>query len=63
VRALTDRPFGVDILFATVRSTGQETDRFTDAVKGWIDVTLEERVPVLVAGLGSPGAAAAAPSR
>jgi enoyl-[acyl-carrier protein] reductase II len=55
VRALTDRPFGVDILFATVRSTGQETDRFTDAVKGWIDVTLEERVPVLVAGLGSPG--------
>jgi enoyl-[acyl-carrier protein] reductase II len=55
VRALTDRPFGVDILFATVRSTGRETDRFTDAVKGWIDVTLEERVPVLVAGLGSPG--------
>jgi enoyl-[acyl-carrier protein] reductase II len=55
VRDLTDRPFGVDILFATVRATGEETARFTDAVKGWIDVTLEERVPVLIAGLGNPG--------
>jgi enoyl-[acyl-carrier protein] reductase II len=55
VRGLTDRPFGVDILFATVRSTGRETDAFTDAVRGWIDVTLEERVPVLIAGLGNPG--------
>jgi len=55
VRALTDRPFGVDILFASVRATGRETEAFTDAVKGWIDVTLEERVPVLIAGLGNPG--------
>ena len=55
VRDATDKPFGVDILFATVRATGEEADRFTDAVKGWVDVTLEERVPVLVAGLGSPG--------
>jgi len=55
VRDLTDKPFGVDILFAGVRATGQEAERFTDAVKGWIDVTLEERVPVLIAGLGNPG--------
>jgi enoyl-[acyl-carrier protein] reductase II len=55
VRALTDRPFGVDILFATIRARGRETEIFTDAVKGWCDVALEERVPVLIAGLGNPG--------
>jgi enoyl-[acyl-carrier protein] reductase II len=55
VRDLTDKPFGVDILFAGVRTSGQEAERFTDSVKGWIDVTLEERVPVLIAGLGNPG--------
>jgi enoyl-[acyl-carrier protein] reductase II len=55
VREATDRPFGVDILFATLRGAGEEVDRFTDAVRGWIDVTLEERVPVIIAGLGSPG--------
>ena len=55
VRTLTDRPFGVDILFATIRTSGRETEVFTDAVKGWCDVALEERVPVLIAGLGNPG--------
>ena len=55
VRDLTDQPFGVDILFATIRTTGRETEVFTDAVKGWCDVALEERVPVLIAGLGNPG--------
>lgn len=55
VREKTDKPFGVDILFATVRAVGAEAERFTDHVKRWVDVTLEERVPVLVAGLGSPG--------
>jgi len=55
VRDLTDRPFGVDILFAAVRATGEEAERFTDRVKAWVDVTLEERVPVLIAGLGNPG--------
>jgi enoyl-[acyl-carrier protein] reductase II len=54
VRERTDRPFGVDVLFATIRASA-ETEQFTDAVKGWIDVTLEERVPVLIAGLGNPG--------
>ena len=55
LRDLTDRPFGVDILFATVRAGGSEADRFTDDVRGWTEVALEERVPVLVAGLGNPG--------
>jgi enoyl-[acyl-carrier protein] reductase II len=55
VRDHTDKPFGVDILFATIRASGDEVDRFTDDVKGWIDVTLEERVPVMIAGLGNPG--------
>jgi enoyl-[acyl-carrier protein] reductase II len=55
VRDQTDKPFGVDILFASVRAAGDEADRFTDTVKALTDVTLEERAPVLVAGLGNPG--------
>src|SRR5262249_25901838 len=55
VRDQSDRPVGVDVLFATIRAAGDEVEQFTDQVKGWVDVTLEERVPVLVAGLGSPG--------
>ncbi|MGH7384809.1 MAG: nitronate monooxygenase [Candidatus Rokuibacteriota bacterium] len=35
VRDLTDKPFGVDMLCATVRAAGREAERFTDAVKGW----------------------------
>ena len=52
MREATDRPFGVDILFATTRATGDETERFTDAVKGWIEVTLDERRPFLARGDG-----------
>lgn len=55
VRDKTDQPFGVDILFATIAAAGDEVEQFTDQVKGWIDVALEERVPVLIAGLGNPG--------
>jgi enoyl-[acyl-carrier protein] reductase II len=55
VREQTDKPFGVDVLFATVRVGGREAEQFTDDVKGWVDVALEERAPVLVAGLGNPG--------
>ena len=55
VRDTTDKPFGVDILFATTRTSGNETERFTDAVKGWMDVALDETVPVVIAGLGNPG--------
>lgn len=56
VRAKTDRPFAVDILFATVRAEGEAVARYTDAVAAMVDVVLAERVPVLVSGLGSPAA-------
>jgi enoyl-[acyl-carrier protein] reductase II len=55
VRDLTDKPFGVDVLFATIRAAGDEVERHTDDVRGWVDVVLAERVPVLIAGLGNPG--------
>jgi len=55
VRDQTDKPFGVDILFASVRVGGSEAQHFTDAVRAWADITLEEKVPVMVAGLGNPG--------
>ncbi len=54
VRSATKKPFGVDILFATIRTEGSAVSRYTDAVQGLIDVTIEERVPVLISGLGSP---------
>ncbi|MDA1099904.1 MAG: nitronate monooxygenase [Proteobacteria bacterium] len=56
VRAITDRPFGVDILFATMGASGDQAVRYTDAVQEMIDAVLEEKVPVLISGLGSPGA-------
>lgn len=56
VKSRTDKPFGVDILFATVRASGSEVVRYTDAVQGMVQVVLEERVPVLISGLGSPKA-------
>jgi len=57
VRARTDRPFGVDILFATVgRPAGDDvTVNFTREVEAQIEVVFEENVPVLASGLGDPG--------
>jgi enoyl-[acyl-carrier protein] reductase II len=54
VRGLTDRPFGVDILFATVRAEGDVAARYTDSVTALVRVVMEENVPVLISGLGSP---------
>jgi enoyl-[acyl-carrier protein] reductase II len=56
VRDLTDRPFGVDILFATVGRPASDgaTAAFTRGVQEQIDVVFEERVPVLASGLGDP---------
>lgn len=54
VRDRTDKPFGVDILFATIRAEGDAVARYTDSVQAMIDVVLEEQVPVLISGLGSP---------
>jgi enoyl-[acyl-carrier protein] reductase II len=58
VRALTERPFAVDILFATVgRPAGDEaTTKFTRDVEAQIEIVFEEQVPVLASGLGDPAA-------
>jgi enoyl-[acyl-carrier protein] reductase II len=55
-RELTDRPFAVDILFAEIKSDPAERDavRYTANVQHIIDVTFEERIPVIVSGLGNP---------
>lgn len=63
-KALTDKPFGVDILFGTIQSEGDAVARYTDSVQGMVDVVLDEKVPVLISGLGSPkGAIAQAHAR
>ncbi len=54
VRHVTKKPFGVDILFATIRAEGSDVVKYTEEVQGLIEVTLEERAPVLISGLGSP---------
>lgn len=57
VKGLTDQPFGVDILFATIgRPSGDAASaRFTEGTQQQIDVVFEEDVPVLASGLGDPG--------
>jgi enoyl-[acyl-carrier protein] reductase II len=52
----TDKPFGVDILFAKTSGGGDTIDAYEREVRGHIEVTFEEGVPVIVAGLGDPGA-------
>jgi len=54
VKARTQKPFGVDILFATIKAEGDAVARYTDQVQAMIEVVLDERVPVLISGLGSP---------
>jgi enoyl-[acyl-carrier protein] reductase II len=55
-RELTDKPFAVDILFAQVKAdpNAQEVIRYASNVQRLIDVTFEEKVPVIVSGLGNP---------
>lgn len=55
-RDMTDKPFGVDILFATYGrpSSDPRVEEFTDEVRKQIDIVFEERVPVLASGLGNP---------
>jgi enoyl-[acyl-carrier protein] reductase II len=57
VRERTDRPFGVDILFATRRGPAADvaTGQLNLNVQQHVDVVFEERVPVLASGLGDPG--------
>ena len=54
VKSMTDQPFGVDILFATVRAQGDVAAKYTKSVQEMVDVVIEEKVPVLISGLGSP---------
>jgi enoyl-[acyl-carrier protein] reductase II len=55
VKSRTDRPFGVDILFGQVaQSSDPSVAQYTDEIKRQIEIVLEERVPVLIAGLGNP---------
>ena len=55
-RDMTDKPFGVDVLFATYGrpSPDPRVEEFTDEVRKQIDIVFEERVPILASGLGNP---------
>lgn len=56
VKDLTDKPFGVDILFAAIKA--ERTDQvvqYTEEVKRQVEIVLEEKIPVLISGLGNPG--------
>jgi enoyl-[acyl-carrier protein] reductase II len=57
LRDLTDRPFGVDVLFATVgrAPTSSAAAHFTREVEEQLEVIFAENVPVLASGLGDPG--------
>jgi enoyl-[acyl-carrier protein] reductase II len=55
VKAETDKPFGVDILFAKVGDDDATTSGYSREVEAHIEVTFEEAVPVIVSGLGNPG--------
>ncbi|MBO0741643.1 MAG: nitronate monooxygenase, partial [Hyphomicrobiaceae bacterium] len=57
----TDKPFGVDILFAKTTGEGATIqaatmEAYAREVRAHIDVTFEENVPIIVSGLGDPGA-------
>ena len=54
VKDTTDRPFGVDILFAEVKGEDAVSASYTTEVEEHIEVTFEENVPVIVSGLGNP---------
>ena len=53
---MTDKPFGVDILFATYGrpSSDPRVEEFTDEVRKQIEIVFEEGVPILASGLGNP---------
>jgi enoyl-[acyl-carrier protein] reductase II len=55
VREATDKPFGVDILFAQIKAekTAQVVS-YSEEVNRQIEVVLEEHVPIVISGLGNP---------
>lgn len=56
VKGESDKPYGVDILFAQVTGEDGQTADYTRAVNEAIEVTFDEGAPVLVSGLGNPAA-------
>ena len=54
VKNETDKPYGVDILFAEVRGEDATTNGYTSEVEEHIEVTFEEGASVIVSGLGNP---------
>ena len=50
----TSKPIGVDILFAEVSGADPTTTGYTRQVEAHIDVCYEERVDVIISGLGNP---------
>lgn len=55
VKNETDRPYGVDILFAEVAGGDATVTGYTQEVEDHIAVTFEEGASVIVSGLGDPG--------
>ncbi len=55
VKERTQKPFGVDILFAEVSGNDETETGYTRQVEEHIAVTFEEGCDVLVSGLGNPG--------
>lgn len=55
-RDMTDKPFAVDILFATYGRPSKDPriEEFTDEVRKQIDVVFDEGVSALASGLGNP---------
>ncbi|MBV1883419.1 MAG: nitronate monooxygenase [Pseudomonadales bacterium] len=53
VRQVTDKPFAVDLLFA--KGGGADNQPFSGDLNASLEVVFEEKVPVLVSGLGDPG--------
>ncbi|NKB57709.1 MAG: nitronate monooxygenase [Alphaproteobacteria bacterium] len=55
VKNETDKPYGVDILFAEVQGGDATAGGYTREVEEHIEVTFEEGASVIVSGLGNPG--------
>jgi enoyl-[acyl-carrier protein] reductase II len=55
-KAETDKPYGVDILFAKTSGGGAAIEAYEREVRAHIDVAFEENVPIIVSGLGDPAA-------
>lgn len=54
-KSLTDKPLGVDILFARTEGAGDTVEAYERECRAHIEVTFEEGVDVIVSGLGNPG--------